>query len=122
MEYLANPMNGYGLSPEAFSMHFPHVPPGFSHPSFKLHSNPVREKFFQEHKLLDKRLEDFQEVYRRYASGLLESHPFGIIPPTHPLYSRTRSIEHLKMENEKLQKENLELKKHLEQVKNTKTS
>ena len=38
----------------------------------------------------------------------------AIIPPGHPLYTRQNSVETLQAENDKLLKENLELKKKLE--------
>jgi hypothetical protein len=38
----------------------------------------------------------------------------AIIPPGHPLYNRQNSAETLKAENDKLLKENLNLKKKLE--------
>jgi hypothetical protein len=37
-----------------------------------------------------------------------------VIPPGHPAYTRQNSIETLQTENDKLIKENLELKKKLE--------
>jgi hypothetical protein len=39
----------------------------------------------------------------------------GIIPPGHPLYSEKNSIKILKAENDKLAKQNIELKKKLDQ-------
>ena len=38
----------------------------------------------------------------------------GIIPPGHPLYSDKNSIKILKTQNDKLLKQNLELKKKLD--------
>ena len=49
-------------------------------------------------------------MYQQYASGLLSMNS-TIIPPGHPLYSRQNSIETLQATNDKLLKENLELKK-----------
>ena len=43
-----------------------------------------------------------------------------IIPPGHPLYSKKNSAEILRAENDKLLKENNELKKKLENKSNSK--
>ncbi|NIP61898.1 MAG: hypothetical protein GWN01_15220 [Nitrosopumilaceae archaeon] len=100
---------------------FPAIPPGFIHPMFKTFKNPMKEKFLKESKSMNQKLEDFHQMFQNLASGLFEFSPFGIIPPSHPLYSRKKSIENLKTENSKLQKENLELRKKMEKLqKNTK--
>ena len=62
------------------------------------------------------KLQDFQHMYQQYAKTLFENAPHGLIPPGHPLYSRQNSLETLKAENSKLQKENFELKKQLDQI------
>jgi hypothetical protein len=64
-------------------------------------------------------LQGFQQSYQRYASGLLTMNSNGIIPPGHPLFNRQNSVNTLKAENDKLLKENLELKKKLEERKNS---
>ena len=56
-------------------------------------------------------------MYRQYASGLFTMNFTGAIPPGHPLYSKQNSIDILKTENDKLLKENLELKKKLDETK-----
>ncbi|MNC87532.1 hypothetical protein D3C83_32630 [compost metagenome] len=43
----------------------------------------------------------------------------GIIPPGHPLFNRVNSVNTLKAENDKLLKENLELKKKLDEKKDS---
>jgi len=52
-------------------------------------------------------------MYKQYAAGLLTMNS-TVIPPGHPAYTRKNSIESLQTENDKLVKENLELKKKLE--------
>ena len=44
----------------------------------------------------------------------------SVFPPGHPLFNRERSISILKEENDKLLKENLELRKQLESKSNKK--
>jgi hypothetical protein len=62
-------------------------------------------------------------MYQKFASGLFDMHYPGLIPPGHPLHSRQNSIETLNAENSKLQKENLDLRKKVENLsKNKKTS
>jgi hypothetical protein len=52
-------------------------------------------------------------MYQQYASGLISMNS-SIIPPGHPLYTRQNSVKTLQAENDKLLKENLNLKKKLE--------
>ena len=89
-------------------------PPGITHPMFKIHDTPSKERFVQNASNLNKRLEGFQKLYQQHASGLFTMSS-GIIPPGHPLYSEKNSVEYLKTENDKLLKQNIELKKKLDQ-------
>ena len=63
--------------------------------------------------MLSPNLQDFQQMYQKHASGLLEP-PSNLVPPGHPLYTRNSAVNVLKLENDKLAKENLELKKQLD--------
>ena len=58
-------------------------------------------------------------MYQQHAAGLLSMNS-KVIPPGHPLYTRQNSVETLQTTNDKLIKENLELKKKLEQESNSK--
>ena len=58
-------------------------------------------------------LEDFNQMFRQYAEGLLNGQMNLIFPPGHPLYNREKSFSLLKEANDKLLKENLELKKQI---------
>ncbi|MCV0398919.1 MAG: hypothetical protein K5785_02860 [Nitrosarchaeum sp.] len=108
----------YGLNPNIphFAFQFPRLPPGLSHPMFKVFENPMKEKFIQNSESINKKLQGFQEMYRQYASGLMTMNSAGAIPPGHPLFTRQNSVETLKAENDKLLKENLELKKKLDKT------
>lgn len=105
----------YGLNHNiphpAFQFH--RLPPGLDHPMFKIYENPMKEQFSQEVASINQKLQGFQHLYHQYASGLL-SMSSNIVPPGHPLYNRKASVETVKSENDKLLKENLELKKKLE--------
>ena len=109
----------YGLNPNIphLALQFPRLPPGLSNPLFKIFENPMKEKFAEENALINKKLEGFQQSYQRYASGLLTMNSGAIVPPGHPLFSRQNSVNTLKTENDKLLKENLELKKKLDDKK-----
>ncbi|MBI2643820.1 MAG: hypothetical protein HYW92_05985 [Nitrosarchaeum sp.] len=109
----------YGLNPNIphLALQFPRLPPGLSNPLFKIFENPMKEKFAEENALINKKLEGFQQSYQRYASGLLTMNFGAIVPPGHPLFSRQNSVSTLKTENDKLLKENLELKKKLDDKK-----
>jgi len=106
----------YGLNPEIphRAFQFPRLPPGITHPMFKTHQNPVLDKFVRDGASLAKKLDGFQKLYQQHASGLTSMNSSGIIPPGHPLYTEKNSIHTLKAENDKLLKQNLELKKKLE--------
>ena len=110
----------YGLNPNIphLALQFPRLPPGLTNSMFKIFENPMKEKFAEDNASINKKLQGFQQSYQRYASGLLTMNSNGIIPPGHPLFNRQNSVNTLKAENDKLLKENLELKKKLEERKN----
>ena len=80
---------------------------------FKIYENPTKEQFLEQAATINQKLQGFQRMYQQYASGLLSMNS-TIIPPGHPLYSKQNSVETLRSENDKLLKENLELKKKLD--------
>ena len=73
----------------------------------------IREKFNKRNASLMPNLEDFNQMFRQYADGLLNANE-SIFPPGHPLYNREKSFSLMKEANDKLLKENLELKKQLD--------
>jgi hypothetical protein len=107
----------YGLNPiiPHLALQFPRLPPGLFNPIFKIFENPMKEKIAEENTIINKKLQGFQSAYQRYASGLMTMNSSGIIPPGHPLFSLHNSVSVLKTENDKLFKENLELKKKLDE-------
>ena len=108
--------NIYGLNPNIplIALQFPRLPPGLFNPIFKIFENPMKEKIAEENTLINKKLQGFQTSYQRHASGLMTMNSSGIIPPSHPLFSLQNSVSALKIENDKLFRENLELKKKLD--------
>jgi len=111
----------YGLNPNIphMAFQFPRLPPGLTNPMFKIHENPMKEQFLQNASTINQKLQGFQHMYQQYASGLLSMNS-NVIPPGHPLYTRQNSIEILQNQNDKLLKENLELKKKLQKEVNSK--
>lgn len=109
----------YGLNPNIphLALQFPRLPPGLINPLFKIFENPMKEKFAEDNALINKKLQGFQQSYQKYASGLLTMNSGGIIPPGHPLFNQQNSISTLREQNDKLLKENLELKKKLDKKK-----
>jgi hypothetical protein len=75
--------------------------------------NKIREKFDKRNASMMPNLEDFNQMFHQYADGLLNAKD-SVFPPGHPLYNKERSFSLLKEANDKLLKENLELKKQLE--------
>ena len=108
--------NIYGLNPNIpqLALQFPRLPPGLFNPMFKIFENPMKEKIAKENASINKKLQGFQEAYQKHASGLMTMNSHEIIPPSHPLFSLQNSVSALKMENDKLFRENLELKKKLD--------
>lgn len=107
----------YGLNPNVppFALQFPRLPPGLFHPMMQLDKNP-KGKFASKSQQLNPQLQDFKEMYQKFAAGLINYNPTALIPPGHPLFSRQNSIETLKAENSKLKQENVELKKQLDKT------
>ena len=88
-------------------------PPTSTPPTGMTGIKEIREKFNKRNASLMPNLEDFNQMFRQYADGLLHANE-SIFPPGHPLYNREKSFSLLKEANDKLLKENLELKKQLE--------
>jgi len=111
----------YGLNPNIphLAFQFPRLPPGLPNSMFKINENPMRKQFLQDAETVNQKLRGFQHMYQQYASGLLSMNS-KIIPPGHPLYTRQNSVETLQTTNDKLLKENLELKKKLQNESNSK--
>ncbi len=106
----------YGLNHDIphRAFQFPRLPPGITHPMFKIFENPIKDKFVADAANLNKKLDGFQNSYQQYASGLMTMNSTGIVPPGHPLYSEKNSLKILKVKNDKLLKQNIELKKKLD--------
>jgi len=111
----------YGLNPNIphLAFQFPRLPPGLPNAMFKINENPMRKQFLQDAETINQKLQGFQHMYQQYASGLLSMNS-KVIPPGHPLYTRQNSVETLQTTNDKLLKENLELKKKLQKESNSK--
>lgn len=111
----------YGLNPNIphMAFQFPRLPPGITNPMFKIYENPMKEQFLKNARTLNQKLRGFQQMYQQHAAGLLTMSS-DVIPPGHPLYTRHNSVETLQNENDKLLKENLELKKKLDKESNSK--
>ena len=88
-------------------------PPTSTPPTGMTGIKEIREKFNKRNASLMPNLEDFNQMFRQYADGLLNSKD-SIFPPGHPLYNKEKSFSLLKEANDKLLKENLELKKQLD--------
>ena len=88
-------------------------PPKSNSPTGFLGINELRERFNKINASIMPNLEDFNQMFRQHAEGLLRVNE-SVFPPGHPLYNREKSFSLLKEANDKLLKENLELKKQLE--------
>jgi len=105
----------YGMNPNIphIALQFPRLPPGLTHPMFKIYENPMKEQFSEEVESINQKLHGFQQMYQQYATGLLSMNS-SIIPPGHPLYNKQNTVQTLQATNDKLLKENLQLKKKVD--------
>jgi hypothetical protein len=91
----------------------PRYPPGISSPYIgMIDQKRLKEKFFKDTASMSFKLQDFNQMYQKFASGLLEV-AYPARPPGHPLFSRLESTVSLQSENNKLKKENIDLQKQL---------
>jgi len=90
-------------------------PPGANLPSGLVNTSKLKRQLSADNAALSPRLQDFTEMYHKMAAGLLNISSDTLIPPGHPIHSRENSVSILKEENKKILKENMELKKKLEE-------
>jgi hypothetical protein len=90
-------------------------PPGANLPSGLVNTSKLKRQLSADNAALSPKLQDFTEMYHKMAAGLLDMSSNTLIPPGHPIHSRENSVTILKEENKKILKENIELKKKLEE-------
>ena len=90
-------------------------PPGANLPSGLVNTSKLKRQLSANNAALSPKLQDFTEMYHKMAAGLLNMSSNTLIPPGHPIHSRENSVTILKEENKKILKENMELKKKLEE-------
>ena len=93
---------------------FMRYPPNSNPPKGLVNSEILRNRFLNESAGMLPKLQDFNQMFRQYANSVLNMNA-SVFPPGHPLFNREKSISTLKETNDKLLKENLELKKRLEE-------
>ena len=93
---------------------FMKYPPNSNPPKGLGNSGILKNHFLNESAGMLPKLQDFNQMFRQYANSVLNMNE-SVFPPGHPLFNRERSISALKETNDKLLKENLELKKRLEE-------
>ena len=92
-------------------------PPSANIPIGLVNTPKLKKKLSANNAALTPKLENFAQMYQQMAAGLLNMSLDKLIPPGHPMYSKENSITLLKEEKQKILKENLELKKKLENKK-----
>mgnify|MGYP001457650215 CR=1 FL=1 len=97
--------------------HFMKYPPNSNPPKGIVSTTILKNDFLNQGAAMLPKLQDFNQMFRQYAESILNMNE-SVFPPGHPLFNRERSISVLKDTNDKLTKENLELKKQLEFKKN----
>ena len=115
-DHVAEHLKGlYGLDPSVPhpALQFPRLPPGLPHPVFRVHQNATKENMARNAESIAKKLQGFEKMYQEHAAGLFTAGSRAM-PPGHPLYALQNPVEALKAENEKLLKENADLRRKLE--------
>ena len=92
---------------------FIRFPPNSNPPVGFNHIQKIKSEFVAKGESMLPKLQDFNQLFKQKADSLVNMNS-SIIPPGHPLFSRENSVITLKEENDKLLKENLELKKKLD--------
>ena len=110
-------MYGFATDFSAFAPDSIRYPPDATIPKGLIDTPKLKEKISVDSAALAPTLENFAQMYQQMAAGLLNMSLDKLIPPGHPLYTKENSITILKEEKEKILKENLELKKKLENKK-----
>ena len=101
------------------NINFNRYPPNSNLPKGLLNSNQIKKNFAMEGASMLPKLQDFNQMFRQYANSILSMNE-TIFPPGHPMFNSEHSISSLKEINDKLLKENMELKKLLEEKSNKK--
>ena len=94
-------------------------PPNSSPPLGINHVQKIKGQFSAKGASMLPKLQDFNQMFRDKANSLIKMNT-SVLPPGHPLFSRENSLLTLKEENDKLLKENLELKKQIDTKSNKK--
>jgi len=92
---------------------FMRYPPNSNPPKRLTNSKTLKKQFVNEGASMLPKLQDFNQMFRQHANNILNMNE-SVFPPGHPLFNRENSISVLKEANDKLLKENLELRKKLE--------
>jgi hypothetical protein len=103
---------GFSLSPFALPRYPPAAKNRFLNPA------KLKETVIREDPMFSSKLHDFQKMYLKHATGLLDMSSNTFLPG-HPLNQSASGFTN--EEIEKLRKENAELKKRLEQLKSKKS-
>ena len=92
---------------------FIRYPPNSNPPKGLINSEILKSHFLNQSAGMLPKLQDFNQMFRQYADSIMNMNE-SVFPPGHPLFNREKSISALKETNDKLLKENLELKKRLQ--------
>lgn len=83
---------------------FPRLPPRANPPLGMSGSSRIKDDIIQDSELLIGRLNGYHTTFQRYASGLFNFAP-NRLSPGHPIHLKTRTVEEIEEENQKLKNE-----------------
>ena len=95
-------------------------PPDGNIPKGLMNTLALKGKLSTDNAALNPKLDDFAQMYQQMAGSLIDMSIDKLIPPGHPMHSKENSISLLKDENKKILRENFELKKKLENKRESK--
>ena len=98
------------------SNNFMRYPPNSNPPKGLVNPRILKNNLLNNGASILPKLQDFNQMFREHADNILNMNE-SVFPPGHPLFNREKSISILKETNDKLTKENLELKKQLQSKK-----
>ncbi len=111
-------MHGYPLGFSLSPFTFPRYPPAISN---RLGTNPgkIKGQMIQSDMMFSGKLHDFHKMYLKHASGLLDMSSNAFLSG-HPMNIMAKNDLATKEENDRLRKENADLRKRIDQLKTKK--
>ncbi len=121
--YVLRRMNPQGRNAETWSpdgiAEFMRIPPGTKVPS--IHTNTGPKAVPEGAERLGATLDDYHNIFAQRARQMFSGRPSISVPPGHPLYSQNATLDMLREDNARLQKENARLRESADKSRQPRT-